>query len=189
MRRIAFATAVLVAGWSVFAFALGAGPAAFQSKASRDQSEQAIRASIFETMKAFLTVDVKALKQRSTKRTLDLVRLVYEAARGDPRLQEELRSARITNADEFLRFFMQGMANQYLQASPMPPEQAARRVAHDAVLSFASDSEARIIVGDSEFARAKLVAREWKIDLTDSLKKAVLNEVKNPEIRARIKSL
>ena len=189
MRRIAFATAVLVAGWSVFTFALGAGPAAFQSKASRNQSEQAIRASIFETMKAFLTVDVKALKQRSTKRTLDLVSLVYEAAREDPRLHEELQSARITSADEFLRFFMQGMANQYLQATPIPPEQAARRVANDAVVSFTSDSEARILVRDSEFARAKLVARQWKIDLTDSLKRAVLKEVTNPEMRARIKSL
>jgi hypothetical protein len=44
-------------------------------------------------------------------------------------------------------------------------------------------------VANSEFGRARRVAREWKIDLTDSLKKAVLNEVSNPEIRARIKSL
>ena len=81
------------------------------------------------------------------------------------------------------------MANQYLQAALIPPEQAARRVANDSVVSFTGNSEARILVGDSEFARAKLVARQWKIDLTDFLKKAVLNEVKNPEMRARIKSL
>lgn len=162
---------------------------ASQNKVSRDRAEKAVRTSIFETMKAFLTVDVKALKLHSARRTLDLVNLVYEAAQEDPRLQEELRSARIANADEFLRFFMQGMANQYLQATPMRPEQAARKAATDAVVSFTSDSEARIRVGDSEFARAKLVARQWKIDLTDSLKKAVLKEVTNPEMRARIKSL
>jgi hypothetical protein len=188
MRSRAFA-AVMLPVWLVLVLVPLASPAISQSKASRDQAEQAIRASILETMRAFLTGDVKTLKQHIAKRTLDLVSLVYEAAREDPRLQEELRSARITNADEFLRFFMQGMANQYLQASPMAPEQAARKVAHDAVVSFTSDSEARINVGDSEFARAKLVASEWKIDLTDSLKKAVLNEVKNPEMRARIKSL
>jgi hypothetical protein len=189
MRRKAFATAVMFAGWSVLAIVPLAGPAISQSKASRDQAEKAIRTSIFETMKAFLTVDVKTLKQHSARRTLDLVNLVYEAAREDPRLQEELRNGRVTNSDEFMRFFLQGMANQYLQAAPMPPEQAARRVANDAVVSFTTASEARIIVGDSEFARAKLVARDWKIDLTDLLKKAVLSEVKNPAMRARIKGL
>ena len=189
MRRRAFATVVLLAAWFVLGIASLTGPAISQSKASHDQSEKAIRASIFETMKAFLTVDIKTLKQRSAKRTLDLVNLAYEAAQEEPRLQEELRNGRITNSDEFMKFFVQGMANQYLQAAPMSPEQAARRAATDAVVSFTGDSEARIRVGDSEFARAKLVARQWKIDLTDSLKKAVLNEVKNPEMRARIKSL
>lgn len=189
MTRKACATAAMFLAWSILASISLARPAVSQNKASRDQAEKAIRTSIFETMKAFLTGDVKTLKQRSAQRTLDLVNLVYEAAREDSRLQEELRNARVTNADEFLGFFMQGMANQYLQASPMPPEQAARRVANDAVVSFTSQSEARIMVGDSEFARAKLVAREWRIDLTDSLKKAVLREVKKPEMRARIKSL
>jgi hypothetical protein len=188
MTRKGVAAALICLGFPNSAGAIFARPPESQNKASRDQAEKAIRTAIFETMKAFLTVDVKALKQHSAQRTLDLVNLVYEAARKDPRLQEELRNGRVTNPDEFLRFFLQGMANQYLQAAQMPPEQAARRVANDAVVSFTADSEARIIVGDSEFARAKLVAKEWKIDLTDSLKKAVLNEVKNPEMRARIKS-
>jgi hypothetical protein len=189
MRRLAVAVVVMLLELSVLGIVPSVSQATSSSKTSRVQAEKAIRTSIFETMKAFLTGDIKTLRQRSAQRTLDLVNLVYEAAKEDPRLQEELRSARITNADEFLRFFMQGMANQYLQAAPMPPEQAARRAANDAVISFTSDSEARILVRDSEFARAKLVSREWKIDLTDSLKKAVLNEVKNPEMRARIKSL
>lgn len=140
-------------------------------------------------MKALLTGDVKTVKRLSAPRTLDLISLVYEAAREDPRLREDLRNARVTNPDEFLRFFMQGIANQYLQAAPMQPEQAARKVANDAVISFANQSEARIVVAGSDFARARLAAREWKIDLADSLKKAVLREVKNPEMRARIKSL
>lgn len=181
--------AVMLLWWSNLAGISLARPVIPQVKASRDQATKAIRASIYETMKAFLTGDVKTLKRRSAQRTIDLVSLVYQAARKDPGLQEELRNARVTNAEEFLGFFMQGMANQYLQASPMPPEQAARRVANDAVVQFASQSEARILVGESEFARAKLAAKEWKIDLTDSLKKAVLREVKDPEMRARIKDL
>jgi hypothetical protein len=56
-------------------------------------------------------------------------------------------------------------------------------------VSFVSNSEARILAGDSEVARARLVARQWKIDLTDALKRAVLREVKDPELRERIKSL
>lgn len=189
MRGRALTTAVTLLWWPNLAGIPSSYPAITQDKTTRDQATKAIRDSIFETMKAFLTGDVKTLKRLSTQRTFDLINLVYEAARQDPRLREELRNARVTNADEFLRFFMQGMANQYLQAAPMPPEQAARKVANDAVISFANQSEARIMVGESEFARAKRSAREWKIDLADSLKKAVLREVKNPEMRARIKSL
>jgi hypothetical protein len=188
MERRALYAAILL-GCFIFFSVNPPSPSQSRQKPSRDQAEKAIRIAIFETMKAVLTVDVKALKQHAARRTLDLANLVYEAAREDPRLQEELRNGRVTNSDEFLRFFMQGIANQYLQAAPMSPEQAARRVATDAVVSFTSDSEARIRVGDSEFARAKLVARQWKIDLTDSLKRAVLKEVTNPEMRARIKSL
>lgn len=187
MRRSALSNSVLL-GCSIAVCLLFPIPGLSYDKPSREQAEKAIRASIYETMKAFLTVDVQAFKRRSTQRTLNLVGLVYEAAREDPRFQDELRNARITNAEEFLRFFLQGMANQYLQAAPLSPEQAAKRASTGAAVSFITDSEAKIIVGDSEFARAKLVAKEWKIDLTDSLKKAVLREVTSPEMRARIKS-
>lgn len=140
-------------------------------------------------MKAFLTQDVANFKRHSAKRTLALIDLAYEAARQDPRYQQELQTARITNTSQFLSYFLQGMATQYLQGAPLSPEAAAIRVANDSTVTFISDSEARIIAGDSEVARARLVARVWKIDLTDSLKKAVLKEVNNPALRARIKSL
>jgi hypothetical protein len=158
-------------------------------KPSPDEATKAIRKSAYEMMKAFLTQDVANFKRHSAKRTLELIDLAYEAARQDPLYQQELQKARITNADQFLGYFMLGMANQYLQDMPLSPEAAAIRVANDSTVSFISDSEARIAVGDSGFARARLVARVWKIDLTDWLKKAVLEEVKDPELRARIKSL
>jgi hypothetical protein len=158
-------------------------------KPTRVGPEKAIRAAAYEMMKAFLTQDVATFKRHSAKRTLDLVALVYEAARQDPRYQQELQNARITNADQFLGYFLQGMATQYLQGMPVSPEAAARRAANDSTVTFISDSEARIVAGDSEFARAKLVAKQWKIDLTDTLKRVVLNEINNPELRARIKRL
>lgn len=161
----------------------------FPDKPSRIESEKAIRKAAYEMMKAFLTQDVTTFKSHSAKRTLDLVGLAYEAARQDPHYQQELQNARITNADLFLGYFLQGMANQYLQAVPLSPEAAARRAANDSTLSFITDSEARIAAGDSEIARARLIKGMWKIDLTDSLKKAVLKEINNPELRARIKSL
>lgn len=140
-------------------------------------------------MKAFLTQDVNNFKRHSAKRTLDLIDLAFEAARQDPLYQQELQKAHIANANQFLGYFLQGMANQYLQAMPISPEAAALKVANDSTVTFISDSEARIAFADSGFARAKLVARVWKIDLTDWLKKAVLKEVKDPDLRARIKSL
>ena len=163
--------------------------AAFPNTQSREKSEKAIRATAYEMMKAFLTQDVATFKRHSAKRTLDLVALVFEAARQDPRYQQELQNARITNADQFLGYFLQGMANQYLQGMPVTPEAAARRAANDSTVTFVSDSEARIVTADSEFARARLIAKQWKIDLTDTLKRAVINEINNPELKARIKRL
>jgi hypothetical protein len=84
---------------------------------------------------------------------------------------------------------MRGMATEYLQAMPLSPEAAARRVANDSTITFINDYQARITLGDSQVAQARLVARQWKIDLTDSLKKAVLKEVNDPELRERIKRL
>lgn len=166
-----------------------ANPARSQQKPARVEAEKVIRATAYEMMKAFLTSDVQTFKRHSAKRTLELVSLVFEAARQDPRYQQELANAHITNADQFLGYFLQGMATQYLQNIPLSPEAAARRVANDSAVSFVSDSDATIAVGENAVARAHMVARAWKIDLTDSLKRVVLKEVNDPALRARIKSL
>lgn len=188
MRREAIIGFAILLSGSVFANVLASSPAQ-SHKPSRAEAEKAIRASAYEMMKAFLTQDVAVFKRHSAKRTLELINLTYEAARKDPLYQQQLQKAQIANADQFLSYFMLGMATQYLQAMPLSPEAAATRVANDSTISFVSDSEARIAVGDSGFARARLVARAWKIDLTDWLKKSVLKEIKDPELRARIKSL
>ena len=185
MRQKASITGAILI-WSFVITSTGLG---LTAKPSRAESEKAIRKTAYEMMKAFLTQDVATFKRHSAKRTLDLIDLAYAAARQDPRYQQELQKAHIANADQFLGYFLQGMANQYLQAIPLSPEAAALRVSRDSTVTFESDSQARIAVAASGFARARLVARVWKIDLADWLKKGVLSEVKDPELRARIKSL
>jgi hypothetical protein len=166
-----------------------AGTLSANPQRSRDEATKDIRKTAYEMMKAFLTQDVATFKRHSAKRTLDLISLAYEAAQQEPRYQPELQKAGITNVDQFLSYFMLGMATQYLQGMPLSPEAAATRVANESTVSFSSDSEARIILRSTGFARAKLVARAWKIDLTDWLKEPVLKEVSNPELRAKIKNL
>src|SRR5262245_36430090 len=97
-------------------------------KPSRADSEKVIRKTAYEMMKAFLTQDVPVFRRHSARRTLELVSIVYEAARRDPTYQQELQKARINNADQFLGYFLLGMANQYLQAVPLSPEAAAIKV-------------------------------------------------------------
>jgi len=188
LRKTPAVTAICL-GWLILTSVPLLTPAQSRHKPSQDESTAAIRKSAYEMMKAFLTQDVATFKRHSAKRTLDLIDLAYEAARQDPLYQQELQKAHIANASQFLGYFLLGMANQYLQAMPLSPEAAAIRVSKDSTVSFISDSEARIGVENSGFARARLVARVWKIDLTDWLKKAVLEEVKDPELRARIKRL
>ena len=166
-----------------------ASPPHTHQKPSRGESEKAMRKSAYEMMRAFLNQDVAVFKRHSAKRTLELITLTYEAARKDPAYQQELAKAGIASPDEFLSYFMLGMATQYLQAVPLSPEAAAIKVANESTVSFISDSEARIVVANSGFARARLTAGAWKIDLTDWLKPSVLKEVKDPELRARIQKL
>ncbi len=187
-KRNAHAVTAICVGWLVLTSAFLTA-AQSPHKTSQDEATRAIRKSAYEMMKAFLTQDVTTFKRYSAKRTLDLIDLAYEAARQEPRYQQELQKANIVNTEQFLGYFLQGMANQYLQAVPMSPEAAALKVSRDSTVTFLSDTEARIVVAASGFARAKLLARVWKIDLTDWLKKVVLGEVKDPELRAKIQRL
>src|SRR5258706_6042500 len=146
MRQNAIVTAAVVLGLSFLITITAPG---FPEKPSRAESEKAIRASAYEMMKAFLTQDVATFKRHSAKRTLDLIDLAYESARQDPVYQQELQKAHIANSEQFLGYFMLGMANQYLQAMPLSPEAAAIQVSKNSTVSFISDSDARITVGDS----------------------------------------
>jgi hypothetical protein len=182
----AVSTAVVLA-WTILITLIASG---LPQKPSRAESEKVIRKSAYEMMKAFLTQDVAVFKRLSARRTLELVNLVYEAARRDPIYQQELQKARINNPDQFLSYFLLGMANQYLQAVPLSPEAAAIKVSHDSTVTFISDSEARIAMAGSGFARAaRQAAGAWKLDLTDWLKRSVLKEIKDPELRAKIQKL
>lgn len=158
-------------------------------KPSREEATKVIRATVYEMMKAFLTQEVATFKKHAAKRTIDLVGLTYEAAQKDPRYQGELQNAGVANADQFLGYFMLGLSTQYLQTMPLSPEAAAKHAANDSTVTFASDSLANIVVNNVEVAHARLAGKQWKIDLTDWLKKGVLREITDPAIRARIKSL
>jgi hypothetical protein len=186
MKPNPFLRVVIVVVWSILIANAATG---LSEQASRAESEKAIRKSAYEMMKAFLTQEIAVFKRHSAKRTLELINLTYESSRKDPAYQQELQKANIANADQFLGYFMLGMANQYLQSMPLSPEAAARKIANDSAVSFISDSEARIVLGNSGFARARLSAGGWKIDLTDWLKPSVLKEVKDPELKARIQRL
>jgi hypothetical protein len=167
----------------------GAGKVQSSNRPSRDEATKAIRSAAYEMMKAFLTQEVATFKKHAAKRTLDLVALTYEAAQKDPRYQGELQNAGVTNADQFLGYFMLGLATQYLQSVPMSPEAAARHVGNDSTVTFVGDSTANIVFNNIEVAHARLAGKQWKIDLTDWLKKGVLKEINDPAIRARIKAL
>src|SRR5258705_2013577 len=125
MKQKATVTAAVVLGLTLLLTIPAPG---LTDKPSRAESEKAIQASAYEMMKAFLTQDVSTFKRHSAKRTLDLIDLAYEAARQDPVYQQELQKARIANSEQFLGYFMLGMANQYLQAMPLSPEAAALQV-------------------------------------------------------------
>ena len=141
-------------------------------------------------MKAFLTQDVATFKRLSAKRTLQLVSLTFEAAREDSQYKQELANRSYHQCRPVSGLLPAGHGKSVSSSRPAlarsaPPD--ARLTTHPSLSS--ADSEARIAAGNSEVARARLVGKEWKIDLTDWLKRGVLAEVKDPQMRARIKSL
>jgi hypothetical protein len=158
------------------------------SAQSRVEAEKAIRQATFETMKAFILADARSFKLRVTQRTIQLLSLAQDALRQDGRYSEELRRAGINNFDQFLEYIFRNLSPQFAALAPASPEKAAEKVASQSQISFINNSEAKILFNNAELARARLAGSRWQIDLTDMIKKILLEEITDPQMKAKIKN-
>lgn len=160
---------------------------AFSASAqSRADAEKAIRRSAYETTKAFLSASVKSFRQNVTERSISVFRSTFDLFRQDAKYKDELQRAGVTTFDQFLEYIMLGMSPRL--AGPLTPDKAAEKISTESQMSFISNSEAKILFNNSEFARARLSAGQWKIDLTSTIKRILLEEVENPQMKAKIKT-
>jgi hypothetical protein len=158
-------------------------PSAAQSPAD---SEKAIRRAAYETTKAFLSANVRLFKQNVTDRSISVLRSTFDLFQQNPKSKSELQRAGVASFDQFLEYIMLGMAPRL--AGPLAPDKAAEKISGESQISFINKAEAKILFNNSEFARARLSRAQWKIDLTATIKRILLEEVEDPQMKARIKT-
>lgn len=164
-------------------FFISACPVAAQSRAD---AEKAIRRAAYETTKAFLTANVKNFRQNVTERSISVFRSTFDLFRQDAKYKDEMQRAGVTSFDQFLEYIMLGMSSRL--AGPLAPDKAAEKISAESQTSFISNGEAKILFNNSEFARARLIGAQWKIDLTSTIKRILLEEVEDPQMKAKIKN-
>lgn len=142
------------------------------STADRAASEKAIRVALYEIAFAALTGNTKAFKQRAAKRTLGLYDLVFAELSANPKSNEQFRKLGVTNGAGFLDFGFRAVANRSAAAPRSKLEELAREQS-GSPLTFVSDKEATAQNNNGVF-KAVLEDNDWKIDMTEALKKSLL---------------
>ncbi|MEW6208447.1 MAG: hypothetical protein AB1631_08765 [Acidobacteriota bacterium] len=158
-------------------------PVSAQSPAD---AERAIRRTAYETTKAFLSANVRLFKQNVTERSISVLRSTFDLFQQNPKSKDELQRAGVASFDQFLEYIMLGMSPRL--AGPLAPDKAAEKISNESQLAFISNTEAKILFNNSEFARARLSRAQWKIDLTTTIKRILLEEVEDPQMKAKIKN-
>jgi hypothetical protein len=141
---------------------------------SRSEAEREIRKATYEIVKAILTDDLKAFKQRASKRTLDLFKAGLKVALNDERGGQILRLAGITTVDEFIPFILHNFPSFSPEDARGDIDSVARANAEGTVI-FKNDKEAMIEGKNTKLrARAILEKKEWKVDMNEHLKPILL---------------
>jgi hypothetical protein len=155
---------------------------------SRQESETAIRAAVYESALAAATGNLQLYRKHVARRTLELNRLVFEGLREIPDGKEMLAENKFDTADKFFdAMFVQG-ASQYAKFSREELEQRARTQASGS-LTFLNEGEAVLQVGSSSL-RLVYEDKEWKVDETESSKELFLKTFPFTEqTRAKIQKL
>jgi hypothetical protein len=134
---------------------------------------------------ATLKGDAAKFKKHAAKRTLGLYDLVFAELSSNPAVKEHFQNSGVTTGEGFLELGMRAVASH---AAAMPAEklESLAREQASGDLKFVSDTEATG-VGPAGTYRAVLENNDWKIDITDILKKTYLQSLPlGPDSKARI---
>ena len=138
----------------------------------RAGSEKAIRVALYETALAALTGNTKAFMRHSAKRTLGLYDLVFAELSANPKSNEQFRKLGVTNGEGLLDIGFRAVASRSA-ATPRSKLEALAREQSASPITFISDKEATGQHKNGPF-KAVLEDDDWKIDITEALKKSLL---------------
>ncbi len=160
-------------------------PSLSRPSLDRAESERAIRASLYEVSLAMLTGDADQVRRRAAQRTLDFHDLLFAELSLIQRFRDQLRREGVKTGADFLNFTMRTVARQMASTPRERLEELARQ--QSAIpLTFLSDTEATG-QNTSGTIRAVFERGEWRIDLTDPLRRYYLRTVHfSDESKARI---
>jgi hypothetical protein len=158
------------------------------SAPQRQESERAIRNTLYESALASFTGDIKLYRRHVAHRFLELNRLVFEGLREIPDGKEMLTENETDTADEFLDLmFVQG-ASRFVNLSRDEMAQRSRAQSNGSI-TFLGDREAILSFGGATL-RIVYEDKEWKTDETEAQKELFLKNFPfTDETRAKIQKL
>ena len=170
MRKV-FAQTLLVLLMSSIGLAQVPSPQGTVSPA-RAESEKAIRVVLYEISVAAQSGDAKTFKKHAAQRTLKFYDSLVEELLTNPKVKEQLGRANVTKGDGFIDLSFRSVA-QRASATPRSKIEEFAREYQKSPLTFVSDTEAKV---ETKAGMLKVVreADEWKVDITESLKKGLL---------------
>lgn len=143
--------------------------------ADRTTSEKTIRVVLYEIALAALTGNAKGFKNHAAKRVLGLYDLVFVELSANPQTNEQFRKLGVTNGDSFREFGFRAVANRSAGTPRSKLEDLAREQS-TSPLTFISEKEATGQNKNGIF-KAVLEDNDWKIDVTEALKKSLLQSL------------
>jgi hypothetical protein len=155
------------------------------SSPGRAEAEKAARGALYEMSLATQGGDAAKFKKFAAQRTLGLYDRVFSELETNPKVKEQLMQAGVTSGEKLLELGLRAVAKR---AAGVPAEKLQEYAREQAAipLTFNGDKEA---TGETQAGPLKLVLEkgEWKIDVTETLKKPLLQSLPlSADSRARL---
>lgn len=169
------AVAVLLGSLSVTARAAAVTPRLTPPAQEKAEPEKAVRESLYQMSLAAQGGDAAKFKRYAAQRTLGLYDLIFSELETNPKIKEQFKQAGVTSGEKLLEFGLRTVAQR---AASVPAEKLQEYAREQAAipLTFNGDKEA---TGQTQAGplKVELEKGEWRVDLTETLKKNLLQSL------------
>lgn len=172
MRTVILLASILLSGLFATPAAARIKPRQTPPTGDHTATEKAVREALYGMSLATLSGDAVAFKKYAAQRTFGFYDLVFSELATNPKVEEQFRKIDVTSGWKFIEFGLRTAARRAATTTPEKLQETARAQAA-VTLTFKSDEE---VTAPAQTGSLKIVLEkgEWKVDLTEPLKKSLL---------------